>query len=323
MTDNQKRTNQNDLLDAYSQAVVTACEKVSPAVVHISVERKSGRRSERRRKEGSGSGFLISPDGFIVTNHHVIQNAKRLTVSLPTGESYEADVKGEAPSTDLALLKISGDKFSYVKFADSAHLKVGQIAIAIGNPYGFEYTVTSGVVSALGRSLRAQSGRLIDDVLQTDAALNPGNSGGPLINTLGEVIGVNTATILPAQGICFAITSNTAQYVVSRLITDGKVRRAYLGIAGQNLKLDPKFRQRLKLENQSGIRVSTIEADGPSANQLLREGDIIIQLDGKDVQSIDELHRLLNESFIGKSVKIRVIRQSRIKEVIVIPGELT
>ncbi|MEM8899473.1 MAG: trypsin-like peptidase domain-containing protein [Bacteroidota bacterium] len=322
MTDNLKHKDENDLLDAYSQAVTSACERVSPAVAHISVERKSGRRSERRRKEGSGSGFLISPDGFIVTNHHVIQSAKRLKVSLPSGESYEADVKGEDPSTDLALIKISADKFPYVKFANSAQLKVGQIAIAIGNPYGFEYTVTSGVVSALGRSLRAQSGRLIDDVLQTDAALNPGNSGGPLINTLGEVIGVNTATILPAQGLCFAIASNTAQYVVSRLITDGKVRRAYLGIAGQNLKLDPKFRQRIKLENQSGIRVSSIEADGPSSNQLLKEGDIIIRLDGKEVQSIDQLHILLNESYIGEKISLHVIRQGRIKELAVIPGEL-
>ncbi|MEM6763348.1 MAG: trypsin-like peptidase domain-containing protein [Bacteroidota bacterium] len=322
MADNLAHSNQNSLLDAYSLAVTGACEKVSPAVGHISVERKSSKRSGRREREGGGSGFLISPDGFMVTNNHVVEGSKQLTVSLPSGERYVAEVRGTDTPTDLALLKIPGKKLPYVAFGDASSLKVGQIAIAIGSPYGFEYTVTSGVVSALGRSLRSQSGRLIDDVLQTDAALNPGNSGGPLINTLGEVIGVNTAIILPAQGICFAIASNTAQYVISRLITHGKVKRAYLGIAGQNVTISPTLKQKVKLENASGVRVSTIEADGPSVNQFFREGDIIISLDGQVVNSIDELHRRLDESYIGKRVAVEVMRKGRREAGEVIPGEL-
>ncbi len=311
------------LLDAYSQAVVRTTEQVSPSVVNITVTlRANGRGRRRRSRGGGGSGFILTPDGFTITNYHVVHQAEKVQVSLPDGREYKAEIIGLDASTDLAVLRIPDNKLPAVPFGDSRNLRVGQIAVAIGNPYGFEYTVTTGVVSALGRSLRSQSGRLIDDVIQTDAALNPGNSGGPLVNTLGEVIGVNTAMILPAQGICFAIAANTAQYVVSRLITDGKVKRAYIGIAGQNYRIPQRIKQMLKLKQASGILISTIEADSPAYNEELQEGDIVISFNHQEVPSIDRLHSILSESQIGQNSELQIIRKGRLKTVKIIPAEL-
>lgn len=297
------------LLDAYSQAVVSATEIASSAVGHIQVK-VSQRSSGRRRKSpvGSGSGFVVSPDGFMVTNSHVVSKASDILVSFPDSSRFSAKLVGDDPSTDLAVIKLDTQGMDHLAFAEAKQLRVGQLAIAIGNPYGFEHTVTTGVVSAMGRSLRAQSGRLIENVIQTDAALNPGNSGGPLLNSNAQVIGVNTAIILPAQGICFAIAASTAQYIVSRLIVQGKVKRAYLGIAGQMVRLDKDLVSRNQLTQNQGILVRSIEKDGPSNNENLRTEDIIIGFEDSPVQGIDDLHRLLSEEYIGQKVKLSVLR---------------
>jgi S1-C subfamily serine protease len=314
-----------ELLDAYSRAVVKSSQKVSNAVVHIEVK-KASRQVRVRRGENpgyhSGSGFLIAPDGFVVTNSHVVSGAKELKVSLPDGRTFGAAIVGDDPATDLAVIRVEGEKLPYATFGNSSRLQVGQLAIAIGNPYGFQHTVTAGVVSALGRSLRSQSGRLIDNVVQTDAALNPGNSGGPLVNSQGEVIGVNTAIILPAQGICFAIASNTAQFIVSKLMTDGFVRRAYIGIAGQVVGLDKRIVRGLKLGQEAGILVQSVEADGPAFNANLRKGDLILGFNGSSVPHIDRLHQLLDEQAIGREAMISLIREGKIEEVTVVPAEM-
>ena len=309
-----------DLLDAYSQAVIGATEKVSPSVVHIAIQ-KSG--SKRRKQEGNGSGFVLSSDGFICTNSHVVSKAKKIEVTLMSGETYPGEVVGEDPATDLAVVKIPPSSLPGIRLADSNALRVGQLAIAIGNPLGFEHTVTAGVVSALGRSLRSQTGRLIDNIIQTDAALNPGNSGGPLINSKGEVIGVNTAVILPAQGICLAIASNTANFVVSKLITEGKVKRAYIGVGGQQVGLPQGIRRALPTYQQTAVQVMTVEPDGPANNIALRQGDLILSLNGEMVESIDDLHRLLDERCIGKAQKLTLFRNRKIVTAIIIPGEWT
>ena len=314
------------LLDAYSKAVVAASKKVSPSVVHIKV-RKENKRKRRtfppgQQQSGSGSGFIISPEGFIVTNSHVVMEATKIEVDLPDGRSFDAELIGTDPSTDLALIRIYAYELKHIKLGDSDRLQVGQLVIAIGNPFGFEYTVTAGVVSALGRSLRSSNGRLIDNVIQTDAALNPGNSGGPLVDTHGMVVGINTAIILPAQGICFAVAASTAKYVVSKLITVGYVKRGHLGIAGQTINLPLRVTNYNKLSTNSGILVQNVEADGPAYNSEIRSGDVIIGFNDLPVAKIDDLHLLLDEKTIEKKSTLDILRRGKKQAVTVIPGEL-
>lgn len=315
----------DQLLDAYSKAVIGASEKVSPAVVHIKVHKKAARRQwapGQRQLAGAGSGFIISPEGFVVTNSHVVNGANKIEVDAPDGRSFEAQLIGDDPATDLAVIRIYADKLSFLKLGDSNQLRVGQLVIAIGNPFGFEHTVTAGVVSALGRSLRSSTGRLIDNVIQTDTALNPGNSGGPLVNIRGEVVGINTAIILPAQGICFAVASNTAEYVASRLIIEGRIRRAYLGIAGQVIHLPQRVINFNKLAVKSGVMVQNVEADGPAYNSEIANGDIIVGFNEQPVANIDDLQRLLNETTIGKRASLEVLRKGIKRTLKVMPAEL-
>src|SRR5580692_13157489 len=306
------------LLDAYSETVSGAATNVAPAVVNIQIQNPS----LGRRGEGSGSGFFIAPDGFILTNSHVVHGAQSIEVTLHDARTFGATLIGEDPETDLAVIRIDSAHLPFLVFADSNKLRVGQIAIAIGSPYGFQQTVTAGVVSALGRSMRAQSGRLMDDIIQTDAALNPGNSGGPLVNSSGRVIGVNTAVILPAQGLCFAIAANTAQLVAGWLIKDGKIRRSYLGLAGQNVPLHPKVTRFHRLEQESGVLIAGIEQGGPVDLSGLKEGDIILSFKGNPVSSIDVLHRLLVGSEIGQRSVLSVIRGTEMLDFLVTPSEL-
>lgn len=315
------------LLDAYSQAVVSAAERVSPSVVHIHVLHSPkkgipGRDSAVPHEvRGSGSGFIFTPDGFILTNSHVVQSADRIEVALTGGGRYAAERIGNDPHTDLAVLRISAPALVPAALGDAQPLRVGQLAVAIGNPYGFECTVTAGVISALGRSLRSRSGRLIDNVIQTDAALNPGNSGGPLVNSRGEVIGVNTAVILPAQGICFAIGINTAKFVAGRLIKDGKITRSFLGVAGQDVPLHRRVTRFHHLRVESGVLVVSAEANSPAQRAGVREGDIIVGYRDQPVSSIDDLHRLLTETQVGIHSLITVIRQQEKLVLDTIPGE--
>jgi S1-C subfamily serine protease len=302
----------DQLLDAYSRAVTTAAEAVSPSVVNLEVrQRATGGRSRRGRESGgSGSGFVFTPDGFVLTNSHVVHGASTITVALPDGREVGAALIGDDPDTDLAVVRVDAPGLAPVGFGDSSAIRVGQLAIAIGNPYGFQCTVTAGVVSALGRSLRANSGRLIDDVIQTDAALNPGNSGGPLVNSRGQVIGVNTAIIRPAQGLCFAIASRTAQFIASRLIRDGKVRRSYIGVAGQNMPLLRRVVRFHGLPVASGVRVASVEPDSPAARAELQEGDVIVALDDRPIAAIDDLHRLLSDERVGTPARLTVLRRT-------------
>lgn len=294
------------ILEAYSQAVTGAAERVSPSVVKIEA------RSEKRREGGTGSGFIFTPDGFILTNSHVVQPGGQLRVTLSDGRRLEGSLAGDDPATDLAVLRISADDLTPAELGDSRALKVGNLAIAIGNPFGFSCTVTAGVVSALGRSLRSITGRLMDDIIQTDAALNPGNSGGPLVNSRGEVIGVNTATILPAQGICFAIAVNTARFVAVRLIRDGRIRRAYLGIGGQTVPLPRKVVRFHALTSGHGVLVLSVEPGGAGEIAGLREGDVIINLGDEIVAGVDDLQRLLTESRVGTMTPVRLLRGSEL-----------
>ena len=306
-----------ELLDAYSRAVVQAAETISPAVVKIDVRKRAASAPASRATKappearGSGSGFLFTPDGLILTNSHVAGAAAKLDVTLSDGQTFDAHLIGDDPHTDLAVIKISASRLPSGVLGSSRNLRVGQLAIAVGNPYGFECTVTAGVVSALGRSLRAQSGRLIDDVIQTDAALNPGNSGGPLVNSTGEVIGVNTAIIMPAQGICFATAVDTAKLVVGQLLRFGRVRRGYIGVAGQNMPLPRRLMRHFDLPASSGVRVMSVEPDSPAREAGLEDGDIIVAWDGHPVASIDELHRLLSAQSVGASAEVTVIRRTQ------------
>lgn len=305
----------DDLLDAYSRAVVGAAERVSPSVVNIEVRHGASGRAQansRRRQEpgGSGSGFVFTPDGFILTNSHVVHNAETMEVTLADGRRYGAQIVGDDPHTDLAVVRVNANELVPARLGDSQSIRAGQVVIAIGNPYGFQCTVTAGVVSALGRSLRANSGRLIDDIIQTDAALNPGNSGGPLVTSRGEVIGVNTAVILPAQGICFAIAINTAKFVAARLIKDGRIRRSYIGVAGQNVPLPRRIVRYYNLEVENGILVVTIDENSPARKCGLQEGDIIIGFAGQPVAGIDDLHRHLTEDRVGQGSPLEVIRRT-------------
>ena len=313
-----------NLLDAYSRTVVGVAQRVSNAVVHLKVEKKQqGRRqAQPQGAAGTGSGFIISSDGLVVTNSHVVSGAERIEGMLQDGRTFQARVVGDDPATDLAVVKVDGESLATVAFGESRRLQVGQIAIAIGNPFGFQYSVTAGVVSALGRTLRSQSGRLIDDVIQTDAALNPGNSGGPLVDSTGYVIGVNTAVILPAQGLCFAVASDLAKYVVGKLILEGRVRRGFIGIGAQSVPLPPKWLNTLQLDTKGGIQIQSLEPGGPAALSDLRVGDVIVQFEGKPMDSIDALHKALDENSIGRSVSLWVLRDGALKQVSVVPGEL-
>lgn len=312
-----------ELLDAYSRAVSSVAARVSPSVVKIDVQLARPRRGRGGYpgERGSGSGFVFTPDGFILTNSHVVHNGAKLHVTLSDGRQYRAQLIGEDTATDLAVLRIDAPDLVAAEFGDSQKIRVGQLAIAIGNPYGFQCTVTTGVISALGRSLRSNGGRLIDDIIQTDAALNPGNSGGPLVASNGKVIGVNTAVILPAQGICFAIAGNTAKYVAGQLIKEGKVRRSYIGIAGQNVRLHRRLIRYHELENDSGVLVAGIEKGSPAARAGLEEGDVIVSFDNRPVGGIDDLHKLLTEGRAGSPIPMTVLRRNKFLELFIVPAE--
>ena len=315
---------EDEILDAYSNAVVNVAEKVSPSVVKIEIEQTrnpQGRGRGQQTQGGSGSGFVFTPDGFILTNSHVVHNASKLTVVLHDGSRCEANLVGDDPDTDLAVIRINAPNLNFLKLGTSRNLKVGQMAIAIGNPYGFQTTVTAGIVSALGRSLRANTGRLIDDIVQTDAALNPGNSGGPLVNSRSEVIGVNSAMILPAQGICFAVAVDTARFVASRLIRDGRIRRSYIGVAGQNVQLPRRIVRHFNLPKDAGILVVSFEKDSPAEQAGLKTGDVIVEFADHFVGGIDELHRLLTDERLGNREWLTIIRGTEKMNVSIVPRE--
>ncbi|HEY6802147.1 MAG TPA: trypsin-like peptidase domain-containing protein [Pyrinomonadaceae bacterium] len=313
------------LLDAYSRAVIEAAERVSPSVVFIQVSTsKADRRRAQNEATGSGSGFVFTPDGFILTNSHVVHKATKIDVALMDGRRFQAQLIGDDPDTDLAVIRINAPNLVPVSLGSSSAIRVGQLVIAIGNPYGFQYSVTAGVVSALGRSLRAQSGRLMDGVIQTDAALNPGNSGGPLVNTRGEVIGVNTATILPAQGICFATSIDTAKFVAGRLIRDGRISRSYIGFAGQNVPLPRRIVRYYQLAVESGVLVVSFEnktTASPAKEGGVLTGDVIVEFDEVPIQGIDDLHKLLTDERIGKKTPMTVIRGTQKLTLTVVPKE--
>src|SRR5216117_3593573 len=293
---NETATRASDpaLLDEYSRAVVSAVERVAPSVVNIEVQQQG--KNQPREVAGNGSGFVITPDGFILTNSHVVHSATRIVVNLSDGRDYPAQLVGDDPETDLAVIRIDAPHLVHVRLADSESLRVGQVAIAIGNPLGFQASVTAGVISALGRSMYSQSGRLIDNIIQTDAALNPGNSGGPLVSSAGEVIGVNTAMIRPAQGICFAIASNTAKFVAGWLIKEGRIRRSYIGVAGQNVPIHRRIIRFYNLPLEAGVLVVSVEKNSPAEKTGLREGDVIVAFDAKPIGSIHELHKMLMDA---------------------------
>ena len=309
------------LLDAYSAAVVAASERVGPAVVHVEVV-QAGAANAGEARRGSGSGFVFTPDGFILTNSHVVHGARRIRVSFADGTSADADLVGDDPDTDVAVIRVGGHQLPSAALGSSRGLHVGQLAIAIGNPYGFQHTVTAGVVSALGRSLRSVTGRLIDDVIQTDAALNPGNSGGPLVNSRGEVIGVNTAIIPFAQGICFATAVDTAKWVVEQLLRFGRVRRAYIGVAGATIPISRRAVRFHGLGSGAGVRVESLEPGGAAERAGIEAGDVIIGYDGEEVSGVDELHRLLGADRIGKETKVALLRRAQKIELPIRAAEL-
>jgi len=308
------------LLDSYSRTVTGVVEKVAPAVVNIRV--RHGEHARQDGPGGTGSGFVIAPDGYVLTNSHVVHNASRFEVTMADGSVFSATLVGEDPETDLAVIRVNASQLTRARLGDSRSVRVGQIAIAIGSPFGFHQTVTAGVVSALGRSMRSQSGRLIDNVIQTDAALNPGNSGGPLVNSRGEVIGVNTAIIHPAQGICFAIASNTAEFVAAWLIKEGRIRRSWIGVAGQNVAIHRRVIRFHRLAVDHGILVAGLEPGSPAGRAGLREGDIIVAFEGDPVSGIDDLHRHLVGAAIGIPAELTVIRHTEKLNLTVTPEEL-
>lgn len=321
-TRDQPPARDHELLDSYSRTIATVVEKVGPTVVNIRAS-NIGRASRNGSESGgTGSGFVIAPDGFILTNSHVVHGATRLEVTLADGGQYGASLVGEDPETDLAVIRINASQLVHARLGDSKAIRVGQIAVAIGSPFGFHQTVTAGVVSALGRSMRAGSGRLIDNVIQTDAALNPGNSGGPLVNSRGEIIGINTAIILPAQGICFAIASSTAEFVAGWLIKEGRIRRSWIGVAGQTVPIHRRVVRFHRLAADQGIVVAGIEPGSPAGRAGLREGDVIVSFDGAPVSGIDELLRHLVAKLIGIPSSITVIRHTEKLDLIITPEEL-
>src|SRR5258708_5081193 len=289
------------LLDAYSAAVVAASDRVSPAVVHVEVAQVARPAEGEAPRRGSGSGFVFTPDGFILTNSHVVHGARSIQVSFADGAGFDADLVGDDPDTDVAVIRISGHQLSAAALGSSRGLRVGQLAIAIGNPYGFQHTVTAGVVSALGRSLRSVTGRLIDDVIQTDAALNPGNSGGPLVNSQGEVIGVNTAIIPFAQGICFPTAIDTAKWVVEQLLRFGRVRRGYIGVGGATIPLSRRAVRFHGLAAEAGVRVESIEPRGAAQRAGIEAGDVLLRYDRGNVARVDAPHRPLGAERIRKA----------------------
>lgn len=317
---------EKQLLDAYSKTVVDVIRKVSSSVVQVSVTKKNKNNSKRitsQSGEVAGSGFIISTDGLIITNCHVASSAEKIRITLQEGQSFVPEVVGVDAYCDLAVLKVDGQGLKALTFGNSDDLQAGQLAIAVGNPYGFNYTVTTGVISALGRTLHTDRGRMIDNVIQTDAALNPGNSGGPLLNSSGEVIGVNTAIISSAQGLCFAISSNTAKYVIGKLILEGKVRRAFLGIAGQTVKLSERIVSYNRLKNRSGVYIVEMEKGKGVHNTELLTGDIIVGLDRNEVNTVDDLHRMLDDKLIGKVIDLDILRNNKLETKQVIAGELS
>ena len=314
------RLDDQELLDEYSRVVVDVAEKVSPSVVSIDVKQHTRGRGPHEM-QANGSGFIFTPDGFILTNSHVVHGAAALNVTLPDGRSYGAQLVGDDPDTDLAVIRVPAQDLPAVRLGDSQKVRVGQLVIAIGNPFGFQYSVTTGVVSALGRSLRAGSGRLIDSVIQTDAALNPGNSGGPLVTSRGDVIGVNTAVIMPAQGLCFAIAVNTAKFVAASLIKDGKVRRSYIGVGGQNVQLHRRVVRYYDLPVESGVMVVSVESGSPAMGAGLRVGDVIVGFGGAAIPGIDELHKLLTQEKAGKRFPLSVIRATEKLDLEIAPEE--
>ena len=303
------------LLDDYSRTIVSAVDRVTPSVVNIE-SRANGSRG------GSGSGFIIAPDGFILSNSHVVHGAREIVVNLSDGRESRAQLVGDDPDTDLAVIRIDVAQLSHVRLADSETLRVGQIAIAIGNPLGFQASVTAGVISALGRSMHAQSGRLIDNIIQTDAALNPGNSGGPLANSAGEVIGVNTAVIRPAQGICFAIASNTAKFVAGWLIKEGRIRRGYIGVAGQTSPLHRRVARFYRLANESGAMVVSVEKGSPAEQSRIRPDDVIVAFNDEPIASVHDLHKKLVGDRIGTPCKLTVLRGTEQLTIYVTPAEM-
>jgi S1-C subfamily serine protease len=315
------------LLDAYSQAVTGAVARVSPSVVNIEVHQAGRTRTgESRERRGGGSGFVFTPDGLILTNSHVVHDARRIEVTLTDGRRMPATAIGDDPASDLAVIRIEKPRvdepgLTAAALGDSQQLRVGQLVVAIGAPYGFQSTVTAGVVSALGRSLRSYSGRLIDDVIQTDAALNPGNSGGPLVDSAGRVIGVNTATILPAQGICFAIGINTAKFVASRLLRDGRIRRSYIGVSAQTVPVHRRVVRFYDLSKESGALVLSVEEKSPAQRAGVREGDVIVALEGRPIAGVDDLHRVLTDVRVGVSGSLTVLRHTEKLELKIVPEE--
>ena len=331
---------ESELFDAYSQAVTTAARRVSPAVVNIEVTHplpeghrvpRGGRRGRSApgpndgpsEAHGAGSGFIFTPDGFALTNSHVVSGASRITATLSDGRSFGAELVGDDPDTDLAVVRINTSEphLPFAGLGESRALQVGQLVIAIGNPYGYQYTVTAGVVSALGRSLRASSGRVIDNVLQTDAALNPGNSGGPLVDAQGNVVGVNTAIIRGAQGICFAIAIDTVKFVATRLMAHGRVKRSYLGVGGQNMPIRRQVVRFHDLADESGVLVVSVEPGSPAEAAGVRERDVIVGLGKRRVASIDDLHRTLTDELVGTETTLTLIRRTEKLSLAVSPAE--
>ncbi|MGE3830022.1 MAG: S1C family serine protease [Parvibaculaceae bacterium] len=305
----------SDLLDAYSEAVTGAVDRAGPAVVHIAVK-------HAERRQGTGSGFVVSADGLIFTNSHVVSGAREISVGLSDGQRAAARIIGEDPDTDIAVIRTDANLATPVlALHDSKQIRRGQLAIAIGNPLGFEQTVTTGVVSAIGRSLRASTGRLIDDVIQTDAALNPGNSGGPLVDSKGRVIGVNTAVIVGAQGICFSVASNTALYVMSQILQHGRVRRAAIGVEGQPTIVPRHIARHAGITQAAGVRVMKVQSNSPADAADIKSGDLIISIDGIAVTGVDDLLRLLNHERVGRDVKVTLLRRGELRDRFIVPVE--
>jgi S1-C subfamily serine protease len=312
-------TDEAPLLDAYSAAIVRAVEQVGPSVALVSVRKRgSGRRPEQA---GSGSGFVFTPDGYLLTNSHVVHGAREIRVAFASGREFEADLVGDDPETDVAVIRVGADRLPVAELGDSSRLRVGQLAIAIGNPLGFQNTVTTGVVSALGRSLRAASGRRMDDIIQTDAALNPGNSGGPLVNSTGQVIGLNTAMIAGAQAICFATGIDTVRWVIGQLFAHGRVRRAFIGVAGATVPVDRRLQRAFSLEQATGVRVIEVQSDSPAKQAGLEDGDLLVHADGVALTGIDALQRLLDAEHIDRPMPARAIRRGRLLDFELTPRE--
>jgi S1-C subfamily serine protease len=309
-----------DLLDAYSNAVIGVVDQVGPAVVSVTVD---GRRNgDRRAPGGSGSGVVFTPDGYVLTNAHVVRNSVSRRVAMTDGTVAQADIIGVDLPTDLAVIRFEGRHAPHAEFGDSSALRVGQLVIAIGNPLGFASTVSAGVVSALGRTMRSQGGRLMENIIQSDVALNPGNSGGPLVDSRGRVVGINTAMILGAQGLSFSVPSNTARWVVAQLMTRGSVRRGWLGLVGENRPIGRRLARGLGIENASGVQVADVAPGAPAEKAGLQPGDIIVRIEEAAVSSVDDIHRVMNEWPIGRSLRIGLIRGTRLVDIDATPAEM-